>query len=724
MSAGAGGAASRDASVPALRTLIITLPGGTWEAVNAGDAPAIARLTDAGLNANFSMRTYRSAPLVGDAAATFGAGIRATSKGSGGNALEAGEVFEQQPAKVVYERFFGSSAGDAAVLNLDAPQIIRANAAAVYKADVGALGTELRAHGVRAGVVANADGTTESKVFGREATLALMDNQGRVPCGAVGRSLLQADPTAPFGVRYDQQQVVDAANECIGKAGTTSVTLVDAGDLQRTYAYAEISTEDGYEKLLSKAWKDTDALVEALVETSKPDRIILLGWTPGEEERSLGMISLSGKGITPGVAVSGTTRQDGFVTATDLAPTILEWYGLTPDREMDGRPIERAGASINRDEFIDANQRALWFADTQVPFQYVLVAWMAAICAGALLCRRFPTFVSYVHVMSLGLLLVIPLTYLGMEFSLHSAGTVGSLLLLISFALAGAWLLYRLVPKISLPISLGFLLAIPMLSVTLFGSRWQVSSLFGNSPITGGRFSGSNNTTFAMVICAVIGLACIWRSKRGAAADIGIAGAFAAVSIIQGAPMWGSDVGSIIAGIPILVIAWFVITGRRLRMTWLLGMVGATSLAIAAAIAVDLQRPVADRTHLGRLWEKATSEGFDGFWTVIARKWQLNVQAFAFGPYWYIAGIGVIAAVAWYWAVIRHALEERSHIFGARYLVAILVAAVIGTVLNDSGIAVGAALGLVLIGTLGTLRPELVRPSYTGSLHISKETHV
>ncbi|MGB2756568.1 MAG: hypothetical protein WBD02_02765 [Acidimicrobiia bacterium] len=711
---GIAGAASADAtkSAPA-RVLVVTLPGATWKELDSGVAPTITRDAKSGLIANLSMRTYVPKPSAADAAATFSAGTRAKGGLFGGQGLGVEEESQGVSASTLYEERFGERPRNADVVNLAAPRIIRGNAGDLYKAEVGRLGSILENHRIRTGVIANADRDNDPEIRDRSATLALMTDRGTLPCGAVGRDLLTNDRRAAFGMRYDVPRVVRAIKDCVGSPGRSSVTLFDAADLTRANAYESVSTESAAVLQRQLAWRTTDQIVADVLNDTKPDVVIYLGWS-ASGTRTLGVFSLVRRGAPGGTAVSGTTRQDGIVAATDLAPNILDLFGLPLDESMDGRPIERADdAAASVHDLIEVNDTATWFDEVGASARLLFAAFAALVLGLGVLVALGRGSVRGLRVASFSLLMMLPLSTAMMVIPVASLGSVGSLAALVGAALGCGWALSLLSNRYGTLIALGAVMVVPAVSVILFSSTWQVSSIFGNSPVTAGRFSGLNNTAFAFVLASVLGIATIWRRAVGPNADFGIAAMFAAVLVVQGAPMWGSDVGGILAGVPILVLAWLVLTSRRLRFTRvaLAGMI--TVAIVGIAIAIDLHRPTADQTHLGRFWQRSRSDGIDGFLTVIDRKLTMNIRALAWGPGWIVTIIALSAAILWWTQRDRIGSLPIDTTYSTKYLVVLGIAVLIATALNDSGIAIPAGIGLVTIGTLGSLGLPPKASSYT-----------
>lgn len=204
----------------ARRILVISVPTLTYGLLDARIAPHLSALVDDATIADLTVRGVQRDPSFIAGYVTLGAGTRA--KGGGpldGRAFNTGEVVGGVPASELYHQRTGREPG-AGIVHLGIGEIIHANESQPYDADVGALGTELAAHGWGRAVIANADTvdlTSGTPIYHREAVAALMDHDGHVPAGDVSADLLQQDPAAPFGQRLDPA-AVDRRFAEIGRA--------------------------------------------------------------------------------------------------------------------------------------------------------------------------------------------------------------------------------------------------------------------------------------------------------------------------------------------------------------------------------------------------------------------------------------------------------------------------------------------------------------------------
>ena len=72
------------------------------------------------------------------------------------------------------------------------------------------------------------------------------------------------------------------------------------------------------------------------------DLLIAIERPPPAKDEALA-IGIAGRGFD-GDLTSDSTRIDGYVLSTDVAPTILERFGIAVPAQMSGQPIRSEGA--------------------------------------------------------------------------------------------------------------------------------------------------------------------------------------------------------------------------------------------------------------------------------------------------------------------------------------------------------------------------------------------
>ncbi|HMI34750.1 MAG TPA: hypothetical protein VK499_11625, partial [Propionibacteriaceae bacterium] len=153
--------------------------------------------------------------------------------------------------------------------------------------------------------------------------------------------------------------------------------------------------------------------------------------------------------------------------------------------------------------------------------------------------------------------------------------------------------------------------------------------------------------------------------------------------ICQGWPSMGSDFGGVIALTPAVV--WLMLALSGVKITWpkLLAIAGLAVLAVGVISVLDWQRGPDRRTHLGNFVQRILDgDALD----VISRKAVAAAETIA-SP----LGIGSLLIGVLLWIVILNYLVPRvAPDFSTvrSTLIAILIVAVLGTLLNDGGVSV------------------------------------
>jgi len=175
---------------------------------------------------------------------------------------------------------------------------------------------------------------------------------------------------------------------------------------------------------------------------------------------------------------------------------------------------------------------------------------------------------------------------------------------------------------------------------------------------------------------------CLVAGRRVAAVTAVGAIGFAIV-LCQGWPTMGSDFGGVIVLTP--AVLWLMLALSGVKMTWprLLGIAVAAVLVVAAISVLDWLRGPDQRSHLGNFVQRV----FEGdALDVISRKAVASAETIA-SP----LGIGSLLIGVLLWIVIMTYVVPRiSPDFTTlrSTLIAALIVAILGTLLNDGGISV------------------------------------
>lgn len=715
-------------SGPVDRVLVLSLPGLRWTDVAEHDLPAIETFLEDAALADHAPRAVSRTANPGAAYLTISAGARAASDWRvDGQQLAPDDRAAGSAAGEIFQRRMGVDPDDGYV-SLAWPSLVRRNAALPFDAELGLLADTLAESGLSAAVIGNADGTdTVAGSHERQVGLALANSDGVIHFGDLDVDLLASDPARPFGLRLDLDRVVERfqaywsgpdTRDANGGAAALSpaVVLVEASDMARTMRYRDSVDSTRYDELWAEALQEADALVGQLLDELDPERdaVLLLAPYNLPGDRDLTAAALRTPDNSPGYLRSASTQRSGFVTLVDVAPTVLELLAVERPITMEGRPFEIVPSNdtvADRvDRLISANDASRFREHLLVPTTLVAVVVLGLACAAAIVivARRSSTWARHaVGVAALFAAALLPMSYLARAFPLEELGlgfywvfvTIGALA-----AAAAALLVARSTRRVPLGLAvvLVLVLAVPAVDAVT-GSRLSLSAAFGYSPTGNSRLYGVSNYALgqmAAAACLLAGLVASVRSVRWA--RYAAVGLLVIVLAVIGVPFWGANVGGTLSFAPVVALFAALVLRDRLQLRILaIGFIVLTAVAIGGFALLDLARPPAERAHLGRLVERLGDEGIAPLMAFVERKGEAAINA-SLSTFWMAAiPIAIVFMVLLFrypdmaWTRVRTELPAMR-----AGLVAAVVAAVLGTITNDSGAVVGGVALLVLTAAL------------------------
>ncbi|HEX6665333.1 MAG TPA: hypothetical protein VF081_01925 [Solirubrobacterales bacterium] len=407
-------------------------------------------------------------------------------------------------------------------------------------------------------------------------------------------------------------------------------------------------------------------------------------------------IGIAGRGFD-GNLTSDSTRMDGYVLSTDIAPTVLDHFGLPVPSEMSGQPIRSEG-EVDVAAIESLGDRLEVISHRRGPvIGYSLLLWLGALALVALASRGR---LARPAVRGAGLAIIYMPLLLLLAAALEPGETAEALLVMFGApALAAATLAglggYR-------PLAVASALTVCAYAIDVIaGSPLTALSLLGPNPGLGVRFYGIGNeleAILAVLVVAGAGAALAGFAPKASRQRCAVAflasGLLAAVVFAAG--RFGADVGAAIV-LPVgAAVAAVVVAGRGRRAA--LWLVLAAPLAILALLAlVDLISGA--NAHLTR---SVLDAGGLGDLSDVAQR-RLQLSAHSFGRPVLLAFLPLVAAIAVVAVIKRDRLL--SWLSGSRAiragLAGALAATVLGTLANDSGallLEVGTAYLLVFLG--------------------------
>jgi hypothetical protein len=460
---------------------------------------------------------------------------------------------------------------------------------------------------------------------------------------------------------------------------------------------------------------------------------------PGPDRLMVAVVA--GVGATPGGWItSATTHRKGIVTLADIAPGILQLFGIKAPPSMTGQAFHTVPAHGDRlRTFTGLQAAAVSYSKRVGPFTFVLaVAGVAVFAAGwytllrrgagvasegasvtasvapggtprgwsrfCSLSEQFPDqFLRPSVVVAEGLLVAaIPLACLAQAAvgaerwpALPAFGfLVAAAVAVVGVALAGPWRRRRAGPA-------AFVAAATVLAIAadlVTGSRGQLTSLIGYTPIEGGRFYGLSAVSFAILATYVVALAGMLAGAMPRR-SVAVIAAVAAVTVgLAGAPMLGAKFGSILTLVPAFGLLALLASGRRLSLRALAAIVAGAAVIALGIGAADALRPAQSQTHIGRFVGALLGGGggTGSVGEVIQRKLDANLGIFVRAPYALLAPAALVFVALVVLRPARVIDAPMRAVPGLREgLLAAMAALAVAMFLNDSGVAIP-AMGLAI----------------------------
>ncbi|MFD4990812.1 hypothetical protein ACFWH7_03590 [Cellulosimicrobium cellulans] len=517
-----------------------------------------------------------------------------------------------------------------------------------------------------------------------------------------------------------------------GGLDACDVTVVDQGEIVDSSSGRGQSL-DALDEALSRVMDEVDRGTRVLVAgvpagpVGEPGLPVVVDWRKGEPTRRW--------------LHSPSTQQDGIVQLVDLTATVVEEAGGSTEG-LDGAPLSLGEVRRMDVARTVENRQYLNVLTSTIPTLYpvlvgLLVATLVLALGGTLWARRsaarrgLPSrpgragtrILSAVLLVAAAAPVAASLASLSRWWVWSAPAPALTLALAVSAVVVAlvAWVVSRFLPRRpwALPTALAGVTWLVLTVDGATGTTLQQASLLGTSAVAGfTRFYGFNNVTFAVYAVAGLVLAgglasvAVARGRRRLAAWLVVA-VGAVTVVVDGWPAFGADFGGILALVPAFAVLALLV--GRVRITWFRALVvaGATVLVVAVVAVVDWLLP-GGSSHLGGFVQTVV----DGAaLEVIGRKavgaWRTVAQ-----PAGAVAAVLVVLVALAALRPERFRLPEVARAYERWPLlrdlvVALVVVAGVGSVLNDSGVII--AVMVVVVAT------AMVVPGFLADASPSRE---
>ncbi|ANE47037.1 hypothetical protein SY83_13015 [Paenibacillus swuensis] len=526
-----------DNSAKASKVVLVAIPDLSFD--DFASLTQVNELASRGALGALNIRT----PLKGESNSylTIGAGAPAAAP-----SVEApGYVITPQK---LYEIQVGPIPANSAIVVPEIAHLQAENKKRLHDAEAGLLGETLHKNKIPVYLFGNRDALPSDRpnqlVIKRQAAYMMMDQQGVIPYGNMGGTMLIRDETSSLPNTTNYQAMLQEWSAL--PAGSAAV-MFELGDLDRLYvSQGFYSAQKWTESKKTILGQMDDFIAQLSKQLGEKDRLILFSPsvnTDAVAEKSLlapVLVWQGGnvKGIVKGpigfhqqsMLSSGTTKQPGLVANVDIAPTVLQAWDIPIPQQMKGMPMTAekmtGGAAWLQRELQE--MQTVYKLRPSLLYSlvtYEVIVLLLSLMAVLLRWRRGLFWIR----MCLLSILAAPILLLAMGWLSHwSIAGLVSIFILGSLA-TGYFLSYRRHEFSLTVLSLGIVLFVVADAFT--GSSAMERSVLGYDPMVGARYYGIGNEFEGVFIGAVVLAASLllqqlqWRKKKSPQAELGDAGA-------------------------------------------------------------------------------------------------------------------------------------------------------------------------------------------------------
>ena len=599
-----------------------------------------------------------------------------------------------------YQSRTGWQAPSGSAVQLGFGKLERLNNELKYSAIPGALGQAIKNAGYKTAVIGNADTREKHR---RLATTITMDQKGVTNFSAIDRTILTEKKTLLGSFRTDFTKVLQKVEEY--RNFGTSLVVIETGDITRIYESRDVALNKAYNQQRGAALVEIDHFVDNLAKQMDFNQEVLLVVTPTptsealKESKSLTPIFAVGPGFEPGTLLtSGTTKRDGIIMNTDIAPTILKTLGLQPVLEMSGRPFVSSSVvpQANSIDYLkNLNERLITTYQGRAPLQSAYVLVQIIVLFMGLFGIFFKRHMAEHIKPFLLVIMSVPLAELLMPLlPVQSVAILAIQLIITTLLIAGIAILihrkFNLDPFIFICIATAGTILIDVVNA----SYLQKQSLLGYDPIVGARFYGIGNEYMGVLIGSlIIGTTSaiqFWSNYRKPL--IAITGAVYLFTIYaMAAPFLGTNVGGTIATTAALLVTFLLLFNVRFGVRTVIMVAGIVAMAVFAFIAFDLSRPPELRSHMGTTASLILNAGSGQALDIIQRKWAMNMKLLRY-TVWsrvLLASLAVLALLFYRpRGVMQNIRIKYSYLY--KGFIGVVTGALVAFAFNDSGVVAAA----------------------------------
>lgn len=649
-----------------------------------------------------SSRTLRGKNSL-DTSLTIGAGNIGRVYGNGIMAFNQNEFLGErgQNAGHLYMNLTGIDPGTSSILLVNLPEIINGMTKEKVTTLPGAMGEVLRQNGHIVCLLGNGD-TGMEKI--RSAAVIAMDARGQIPLGDIGPNTVVGSTDSYLSRQTNYSYILKQVEN---NQEAADVFVIDLADLVRLEeadtAFPEIAQAEKQRRL-----QMIDVFVGQIAKRVNPEQDLLMVVSPSPSREQIGVkntftpIIAWGKGFEAGAMTSAATQRSLVVANTDVAPTILAFFGLKDQTStMIGRPMKvnpvENGALESAQELTSKSSTV---NRLRVPLIKGYVILQIIIILLALVALFWLAEMAAIIQPAIVALVIVPLVYLPLALLPLSADWMYVMLAIIITVLVTVLLMIITRGNGFKAFTIAAFLTVLAISIDLLtGSHLIQSSVLGYDPMAGARYYGIGNEYMGILLGSSIALAgAVYQKYSQRFWLIAIVLLFIFQAFLIASPQLGANSDGMLTAPAAFLITLLLLGDLRIRPQTILVVLLVVILAAIGFTVYDMGRPVELQTHIGRAAHQIAFGGWSEGWIIITRKLGMNLKLIRYTIWsWVFIVMLLVLALLVYRPVgaMKQLRQEKPYVvksFGG-----IITGALFGLVVNDSGIVAASTTSIYLV---------------------------
>ncbi len=597
------------------------------------------------------------------------------------------------------KRRIGFLKKNAQIANIDIARLKNLNQDNDYNPHLGALGNSLNRKNIETAVIGNSDIIDRKYRFG---PLLVMNQNGQVDYGNIEDNTIMMENSYAYGIKTNYSYIF---NRFMEFEKTSDCILLELGDLYRLDRYRFNIDEGMYEVHKKRVLEDIDTFVKEIYSNLNlsTSEILIISPYPSsisyEEGRRLSPVIRYNINNEQGVLTSPTTKRTGIIGNVDIAPYISNYFNGNLDKYT-GRLFYSIPQKNNYEYIKNLHEDVSYVYSNRgnVLYTFAIYYIIILILAFGVIQIKKINDIRLLKLIEFLLLstLTIPLVLLILPlFRINNLFYEFIIIIIQSLVLTLFVIKIRRNPIDSIILLSGLICIV--LSIDIINDSYLIKrSFLGFDPIIGARYYGIGNEFMGILVGSslVFITALLDKIKFN---KIFMIVFLVGITLIIGFPTLGANVGGMITAVFAFMFAILKLLYNRLKIRHYIYIVASIALLIGVVSLIDVFI-LQNKSHLANSINQISNDGGNIIFSIIRRKITMNIKLFNVTIWSKVLLLTIILlGILFYrpFGIIKQIFIKYNNL--SIGLLGILMACVVGFIVNDSGV-VAAATAMILLG--------------------------